>query len=143
MNDPVVIELRALRNEIAALRDEVQQLHLARPQITPLQRELLTALGDVFGAGPLRTKQIFEAMALDIGERPRLRAALTAMGATTAQRAGMALRSLADKSGSAGGWRISRPASERGSSLWCLEQDPVGDSRTKSRFGAGAELRAD
>ncbi|MFP5398963.1 MAG: hypothetical protein ACLGIT_11595 [Gammaproteobacteria bacterium] len=119
-------ELRALRQAVEALRDELRERW--PDAMTPEQRDAVRALGDLFGPGCFSTRELVQALRLDIGTRADCRAAIEALAGTStdAQRVGQALALIVRRGGRAGAWRLTRPAGERGAALWAIERAGAG-----------------
>lgn len=94
-----------------------------RRPLPPLECAVVDALGDVFGAGTFKSRDVEELQRLDIGARPALRAALAALiGApSTRQRLGIELGRIAKDEGRGHRWRLTAPKKDGGGRLWCIE----------------------
>lgn len=122
--EALTLELRALRVEVAALRAAVDRM--APPALDPRSAELLRALAAVFGSGTtFASAEVLSVAAVPLGDRPRLQAALKAIGASDSHRVGMAFASIAKRTrGQA--LRLSRAGEDNGSNLWAVESGASG-----------------
>ncbi len=116
----IVAELRRLSAAVEALHAAVHQA-LNPSALRPAEAAVVDALGAVFGAGAVTTREILEAARQDFGDRPALRAALQALApGLRAQPLGIALATLADKGGAGREWTVAKASSERGSRVWVM-----------------------
>lgn len=116
----ILVELASLHRKVDAL-----QASLHKPsQLSAEQQDLVVAMASVVGAGFVRANDVLNlASSLDIGDRPKLRAALAALNVTNPQSMGLCLAAIAALGGRAGGWQLSRhQKAERGAALWVLER---------------------
>lgn len=114
--DDVCIRLDTLQGAVERL------LVIALPQLAPRDAALVDALGDVFGAGPIKTHEIVAVIRSDFGNRPTLRSAITDLVGSThdSQRLGLALRRICADGGLGSRWCLTAPTKEGGARVWCI-----------------------
>lgn len=102
---------------------EARRTARERHTLPPLDCAVVDALGDVFGAGTFKTRDVEDVQKLDIGTRPALRAALESLvgKASTRQRVGIELARIAKDEGRGNRWRLAAPKKEGGGRVWCIE----------------------
>ena len=100
------------------VREELQRLQPS--PLTQPQRRLLDALAGEFADGPFSSAEALQAAASPLARHEPLRAAIAALGLTTAHALGQRLRALA--TATAYSWpRVISPAGDHGSRVWAVE----------------------
>lgn len=121
MNESLILsELKRLSSAVEALQAAVHQA--LNPQtLRGAEVEAVDALGRVFGASAVTTREIRMAAAEDFGDRPALRKALEGIApGLRAAPLGMALAGIADRGGCGREWRLQKASSEKGSRVWAI-----------------------
>jgi hypothetical protein len=120
----VLQQLSDISRRLQALEAaEQRRAALDRRLLPPLECAVVDALGDVFGAGTFKSRDVEKLQGLDIGDRPALRAALAALlrAPPTRQRLGIEMARMANAGGRGERWRLTAPKKESGGRLWCIE----------------------
>lgn len=113
--------IQKVESGLTALQGEIRQMR-SPSALRPAEIAAIDALGLVFGAGAVSTREIRAAAAEPFGDRPALRKALEAIApGLRAQTLGIALGSIADRGGAGRHWRLQKTVAERGSRLWTVE----------------------
>lgn len=121
--DLVLQRLDDVCSRLEALHAAVDRLSATGPrQLPPKDCALVDALGDVHGAGTIKTNEIIALTRHDFGSRPVLNTALVDLvgPALNPQRIGLALRAIADREGRGARWRLTAPAKDGGTRVWCI-----------------------
>lgn len=115
--DRLTLEVRALRSEVLALRDEVR-CALRRDSLTPAQRVALRSIVALYQPGEAFTS----ASALDAAQfDPAVRAGLRQACDGSAHRLGIVLGQLAESGAVLDELRLVRLPHEAGSRRWALQ----------------------
>lgn len=128
MDSAIALELRKLHAELHA---ELRRLivaavaeGLATGKLTPPQRRVVVALGELFGdGGVFESREIRATLSLDVAPRPALRAALQEVGAIGADGVGRALLAIVRAGGLADGWRLCRVPVRSGRAKWMVQRN--------------------
>lgn len=116
-----------LLRELAAIHRKLDLVLAALPaasaqrRMSPEQCNVVDALHRVFGTGAVTSREVLAACEQEFGERPALRAALTALvDSWTVQRVGLALRAIVEAGGQTDSLLLSTPKTEGNRRVWCV-----------------------